>query len=346
MTDPVSSLYGPGAMICWVCTSLAVYLSWSFNHASQRHDRFTSDVLGCLILPAIASIHWFIEMARFGRNHEQAANQTTNAAFTVCMYFMPVGIALSLLAFLQQHKRRLAVTLVTTIPCVLIFTITVLCYGTKAPKVETSGGGLACFLVFLVMIPALRFTPKAAYGSRLPPTKSSNAHVRKIQRMAIWVLRVSLFFLQWSGFITLFLLQARNGVLDGLGDEVTPNLTVLPQTPYSVRDIDQAVALSIGIITLLLALLDVLKNYRFPITDEFQYWKNRCLEDIEYGNAKIDVEQWRKDVTYIEKKANCVITRTKHHKREKRALRKLPIVVKKCLERRTPDARMKALGFI
>lgn len=353
MADPVSSLYGPGAMICWICTSLSVYLSWSFNYASQRHDRFTSDVLGCLLLPAIAAIHWTIELIHFDPSRDEKANQITNAAFTVCMYFMPVGMALSLLAYSHRHKRRLAVTLLTTVPCVVIFAITVLAYGSKAPRVDTSGGGLGCFLVFLVLIPTS--IPSRRNSAVYQTTDTIPARYQgPTHRFLLWSIRIAMFVLQWAGFIVLFLLQAKDSTIsdsllqaeDNPFDDASPKIAVLPRTPYRISDIDQAVALSIGIITFLLALFDTTKNYRFRIGDEFDYWRARSLEDIEHGDAKVNPDRWKKDVDYIERKANCAATRVKHHKREKKVMRSLPVVIKKCLERRRPDGQMKALGFI
>jgi hypothetical protein len=54
METQVPSRYGPGAIICWLCTSAAVILSWSLNRSSQRYDTITGDFLACLLLHVIA----------------------------------------------------------------------------------------------------------------------------------------------------------------------------------------------------------------------------------------------------------------------------------------------------
>ncbi|KAF2466948.1 uncharacterized protein BDR25DRAFT_359009 [Lindgomyces ingoldianus] len=51
----VSSLYGPGAVGCWLCIVLSVFVSWTLNPWLRRRDIITIDLIAALSLPLIAA---------------------------------------------------------------------------------------------------------------------------------------------------------------------------------------------------------------------------------------------------------------------------------------------------
>jgi hypothetical protein len=81
---------------------------------------------------------------------------------------------------------------------------------------------------------------------------------------------------------------------------------MLPRTGYSFREIDQAVALGIGIITLILSTFETILESRFAVDVEFEGWRCCCIENIELGDTKIEVARWRDEADHIEKKRQNV----------------------------------------
>lgn len=114
--------------------------------------------------------------------------------------------------------------------------------------------------------------------------------------------------------------------------ELRENLRLLPQTPYSVTEIDQGVALTVGIVTLLFALREIIKDSRFCVDQEFECWKTRCLQNIEHGDTGVEIARWTKELECMDKKAKCERTRTRHREREAKTLGGLPKDVKECLD--------------
>jgi hypothetical protein len=100
----------------------------------------------------------------------------------------------------------------------------------------------------------------------------------------------------------------------------------LPQTPYSISEVDQGVALCVGIVTLLLSIRDMIQDYNFSLYDKFEYWRIRCVRNIELGNTNVDVARWKQELDSIDKKAECERTRARHRKRELETWASLPEV--------------------
>jgi hypothetical protein len=114
---------------------------------------------------------------------------------------------------------------------------------------------------------------------------------------------------------------------------------ILPRTGYSIRDVDQVVALGVGIVTLLLCICDIIQNYRFSINDECEGWRRRCIAQIESGDADVEITQWTIGLDRIEKKAKCKRTRAKcertrarHRVREQKTWDGRPKAVVTCVE--------------
>ncbi|KAF2023552.1 hypothetical protein EK21DRAFT_118652 [Setomelanomma holmii] len=116
-------------------------------------------------------------------------------------------------------------------------------------------------------------------------------------------------------------------------DEIqkTPTIGLLPRTPYSMSDIDQAVPLSIGTVTLFLCICDIVQNCRFQVDDKFRYWKARCIPHVESGNMNIDVSTFRDELEAIDRQARCARTIARHRERELATLRAMPEELKEVI---------------
>ncbi|KAK3385368.1 hypothetical protein B0H63DRAFT_472800 [Podospora didyma] len=125
----VSSLYGPGAFICWLCVIASVLVSWTLNPVCRRKDSISNDYMAALTLPLIAAVHffhqnityegpdgdrrpltkWYPEAVKFGAAVE--------APMAVCEVFTVLGLALFGIAAWNRLPRRATAALLVTQVC-------------------------------------------------------------------------------------------------------------------------------------------------------------------------------------------------------------------------------------
>lgn len=157
----------------------------------------------------------------------------------------------------------------------------------------------------------------------------------------------ALLMLQYMGF---FLYFGGDDNCKEEGDDNNRRLhckgRLLPRTPYSIGDIDQAVALCIGIVTLLLSIHDMIQDSKFSTSDEFEYLRVRCVRNIECGDTEVEVVRWKQELDAIDKKAKCERTRARHRKREHETYEKLPKEVKCALRNYIIDRSLAESGFL
>jgi hypothetical protein len=146
MEEPVSSIYGPGAIFCWPCTALSVVLAWTFNLSSRKYDAVTSDFLACLLLPAIAVIHLIYELSCTKKTEDWNATPIMDAIFTICMDFYPFGFMLCILAFPQRHTRRFVLSAVVTLACSAIVLVVFATNSSKLPHFDRQNAVLPVLL--------------------------------------------------------------------------------------------------------------------------------------------------------------------------------------------------------
>lgn len=310
MAETISSLYGPGAFICWLCTAISVLLSWYFNLSSQKYDTITNDFAGCLLFPAIATTHLVYELTR--TNNGSKATLSMEATFTVCMFFQPIGISLCAHALSNCQKKMFVLTAAVTVPC-LVMVIVVF---------ATSGSKMHDFNFDNVLLPfLLSCTTLLLWAAkRVPETSTKFVNDRQAALVILPIVTI----LQYMVLLLCFYSRR--------SDNSEHSLRVLPQIPYSFSDFDQVVALSIGIITLLLSIGDIVLDSNFSAGYGFEYWRVRCVQNIEYGDTDVEITRWTQELESIEKKAKLARTRAKHGKREQTTYEELPIYMKIALQ--------------
>jgi hypothetical protein len=155
------------------------------------------------------------------------------------------------------------------------------------------------------------------------PCETQISHERWSRRLALTFLMM-FGNMMWSMFSSLgFGFYSCAGDICG-DDKPSVRRRMFPRTGYSIREIDQAVALGIGIVTLLLCIFDIVQGYWFSVDDEFKGWSRRCIEQIESGNADVKINRWTMGLDRIDKKAKCARTRARHRKREQKTWDELP----------------------
>jgi hypothetical protein len=326
MAETISSLYGPGAIICWLCTAISVLLSWYFNRSSQRYDTITNDFAGCLLLPAIAITHLVHELTR--TNKGSKATLSMEATFMICKCFQPIGSLLCAQALFNLQRTRLVLTAAVTVPCLVMVIVVFATSGTKMPDFDFGiDHALLPVLLNLTIYPIwmVKF---------LREVMEKPAKDRQITLCIFPIIGA----LQFMGS-SLYLYNSKV-------DDSQHTGTLLPKTPYSLSDFDQAVALSIGIITLLLCIVDIVLDFNFSPKDEFEHWRIRCVQNIEDGDTDVEITRWKQDLESIDKKAKIARTRAKHWEREQKTYAELPRDVKNALRSYEIDRNLRWAGLL
>jgi hypothetical protein len=323
MDAQVSSLYGPGAIICWLCTSAAVFLSWSLNQSSRRYDTITGDVVACLLLPVIALCHLLHEISHATRTEDWTATPTMDATFAICMAFVPFSLVLCCIACFDGHLKRLILMTVVTMACLVMVLIGCNANGRNVPHFDRNNAGLPFLLSLCIgYIGYVLLMHQAFLQSRDRLIIQEHFSKRSGQILRTMGVSVVWSVVSFAGFSAYF----RPG--DKFEDDKPIVRRILPRTGYSIREIDQAVALGVGIVTLLLCIHDIIQGYRFSIDDEFEGWTRRCIMKIELGDGDVEMARWTTELDRIDKKAKCARTRARHRERALNTFHELPVVVK------------------
>ena len=326
MAETISSLYGPGAIICWLCTAISVLLSWSFNRSSQRYDTITSEFAGCLLLPAIAVTHLVHELTR--TNKGSKATLSMEATFMICMYFQPIEMLLCAQASSNCQRKKIVLTAAVTVPCLVMVIVVFATSGTKMPAFDIG-------FISVLLASILNLTTLAIWFYKLE--QAARAMSAKYRQITLFI------------FIIMEILQVLGPPLYFYGFELENSqhtTKLLPNTPYSLSDFDQAVASSIGIITLLLGIVDIVLDFNFSPKDEFENWRVRCVQNIEDGDTDVEITRWKQDLESIDKKAKITRTRAKHWEREQKTYAELPRNVKNALRDYKVSRSLRATGFL
>ena len=288
-----------------------------------NHERLA----GCPLLPAVATGHLIYDLSRTSQDAPKAT-LSMNAAFTVCASFPTVGFLLCAHALTVGQIRRLVFTTVALIPCTILTLSVFAMSGSKMPVSKTDHN-LLPFLLFVSNL--LRLSGWFLFSMR---RVKFGKHVR-----LNWY-HVLAMLMQWP--MVLFYSS------HDFGESSKLEGVFLPQTPYSIGDFDQAVAFSIGIVTLLLSLCDIVTNLKFSARDEFEYWRTRCVENIEYGDTDKEIRRWKKGVESIVKKLKMTRTRAKHREREQTTSAALPGYLKHAINARGDviERRLRDWGFL
>ncbi|KAF7191486.1 hypothetical protein HII31_06988 [Pseudocercospora fuligena] len=118
----VSSLYGPGAVGCWLAIVGSVFVSWTLNRKLRKNDKISNDFLGALTLPIVAAGHLLHQLLRypgplatmFGTFDPTLTPKVAalEASLSVCQTFTAMALPLAAVPmYMRKPKRFFAVTL-------------------------------------------------------------------------------------------------------------------------------------------------------------------------------------------------------------------------------------------
>ena len=125
----VSSLYGPGPVIAWYLTIVAVLTSWIIHPQKRKHDTIDPDLTAVLIFPAVAVVDFVLQLRHFLDLGpvEYAKEQkwifsslplvAMQAPFEVLELFIVISAIMFLLAINMRCPRRALAVVVVGLLC-------------------------------------------------------------------------------------------------------------------------------------------------------------------------------------------------------------------------------------
>jgi hypothetical protein len=110
--EQIYSFYGPGTILCWVFVFLSVLISWTLNVASRAEDSVDNDFIALLTIPAVAAGHLIYQIIHFPGGYSniftgQSFLGSLEASLTVCETFVNfMAPGLFAIAFYRVHLKR------------------------------------------------------------------------------------------------------------------------------------------------------------------------------------------------------------------------------------------------
>lgn len=248
----VSSLYGPGAYICWLSTVLSVTISWLLNPSSRQKDTITNDFIAAVTLPIVAALHSFIQSAR----DTDTQNATSKATLSICRAYSIFGTYLLLIACEKERSKRPICVLSVAMLCVVARLAALFSPAVTFDPIEMYTISWEIALLVAVIFHHQKVQPRLhLYLVRA----EIRAGAQTWWILLCWKMRHVFAFVGNVPILGAVLLSL--SVLPFLqGNSVRG--AIVPVTPYSVADLDQAVALAAGVITLLMGIRDARKAKR------------------------------------------------------------------------------------
>jgi hypothetical protein len=292
----IPSLYGPGAVICWICTIISVLVSWACNNKTRFHDTISTDLMAALSLPLIATIQFLHELNKSGGKDwiQPGIRDTT---FTICGIYAWISPVLLLLGvYLTSFRRTAAVGLVGVL-CTAVNLAAIAKTRVQRDSKE-DGRGAKAWMVILLLVPFLtniiitvkilimRPRPKMVLDWKVSRIKTVERFCRNVL-----IVTVASVFTSYLGWCSRFYRKDQ--------------YAFMPSTPYPIADLDQAVALTAGILTVLISTTDAYSSRGLSDWEAFEDWRQRSLLFLD---AKVlgdeEAAVWKREMDTVDGKVN------------------------------------------
>ena len=281
----VSSLYGPGSLICWFFLFLSVVVSWTINPTCAKKDSITNDFIAVLSLPVVAVAHFFHQIYQQTGWHDgkRITLQTLftsldwdnarvvaaiEAPLTLCEDFITWSAILFFLAARKGHDKRMSSVFVVHSLC---FSVHLLLCSDWVPfgsslllrpfffhlipffGIFTCWYLLTVFVYLLEVLSGMLVILRKASQPEIESGKTLNWRVFWPGRFSSWMSGCSALV---AGIGTLWI---KYGWIypTVLGRS---SVRVLPRSTVRIADLDQVVAVMGGFVALLFSLLDAFKE--------------------------------------------------------------------------------------
>ncbi|KAH8897662.1 hypothetical protein GQ53DRAFT_712101 [Thozetella sp. PMI_491] len=287
----VSSLYGPGTTIAWLLTIASVLANWILNVESRKQDAITNDLIAALTLPAVAAAHLIYQLQSlpgsatdFFTSSDESVVQAVaaiEAPLTVCETFSAFALILFPVAAYASHYKQcicvLVVGLLSFSTEVILFAkafgVTAAASNLARPYIFNFAWGIALVLAFL-FVSLTGYLGIWAFGPApriQDPSIEQNADLKMRYKYLHRQKQSMHFSLMTSAFMAplsiVFSAASGVGALEATGYQsyLAParRLTFfIPVSLTSISDLDQAVAIGAGALTLGVSLYEAFQAAR------------------------------------------------------------------------------------
>jgi hypothetical protein len=245
---------------------MSVLVSWACNNKTRFHDTISTDLMAALSLPLIATIQFLHELDKSGGTNwiEPGIRDVT---FTICGIYAWVSPVILLLGvYLSSFRRTITVGLVGIL-CTTVNLASIAKSGVHGDSKSVRRKEKA-FLVILSLVPFvinIIFTVGILL-ERPPPTMVQDWKISRGKSTKRFCKNVCI----------VALASIFTGCLGWLSRSYRKDqYTFMPSTPYPISDLDQAVALTAGILTVLISTTDAFSSRGLSDWEAFEYWRQR-----------------------------------------------------------------------
>lgn len=268
----VSSLFGPGAFAGWLCTTASVIISWIFNQRIRERDTIGNDFLASLLYPGIAVMHFHYNLQKHAAKNRELALDALDAALNVVCWFCTTGTCLLAVSLLHNQRKRNLCSAIILVSC-LSAILTVPRWDGSAPMLPTmaslgyvSASMLLIPMLFCIVYPCIACNFQ--YREFLVRQRAHDAgNVVLITNVMV--------------FLSLVVSCLARGPKPIDNDA---QFRVVPLTGYSIAELDQAVALGAGILTVGCTIYDAIQSRKRLPWEEYQILRSYCESLIEAGS--------------------------------------------------------------
>lgn len=286
-SSKVSSLYGPGSIAAWLCTTASVFISWIFNRHSSSSDTIGNDLVASLLLPIIAAIHFQYELGKAERTHAQPAVDSLVTTLCIVLWFSTIAPCLLVIAACRGMLRRWISTAAATLLCAsVLLHVPIQLHQTldflngvdtycslKSLLGTIILGGLVFFVLFFAC-----YTSFEKRRESLPITRLLIRLVFGISLLVVLPEIVAFFRLP--------------------SPTKKDTCTILtPRWGNSLTELDQAVTLGVGLAAVIFSICETLSSRRANAWEKYQDWKGDCEAFIDKGFLnEAERLKWKKDL--------------------------------------------------
>ncbi|KAF1960720.1 hypothetical protein CC80DRAFT_488994 [Byssothecium circinans] len=320
VSPKVSSLYGPGAFVGWLCTMASLLISWTFNRYSRARNTIGNDLIATLTYPSIAAIQFQYELWKTTRNSAQPAMEPLDATSCIVVWFLAIGPWLLGLAAGRRGLKRFICTAVVSVPC-LSALLTIPARHDLLARLPAANWGILvyifcnffCAMVFVLdceyqdgkcdrnslreVINTQVSRPRDRYNRpRIYP--GTRAYVLPLLTLAIWLLLA----------VVMFIIATRSPELVEGQKRPISELFSVPRTGYSITELDQIVALSAGLLAVIFSIYEAFISRKLSAWERYQKWRDSCEILLDQGILEEDeTSRWKRELQIMDQQKKRIL---------------------------------------
>ncbi|KAF2128004.1 hypothetical protein P153DRAFT_432419 [Dothidotthia symphoricarpi CBS 119687] len=297
----VSSLYGPGAFVGWICTMGSVLVSWTCNRRNESQDSIGNDLIATLTLPSVAAIQYQYELWHTRKDGIPPAKEILDATSCIVLWYLAFGPWLFGISAITGKMKRSVCTATIFALCLSVSSIK---YVRRALQVEFPAADS-----YNVCNIAMSSYNLLRYAGLLQ-IRGKNIRLETYRNKTFGALRLFSKIMPW---VFAFVIYTPEVIHLVLSEDRDPTLVLLelfsvPRTGYSVMELDQAVALSAGASTLAYSIYEAFTSRTLSPWEEYQIWRASCETLLKEGILEEDeTALWNEELLVMAHQVKLVL---------------------------------------